>query len=128
MICQEGLTQKGFFFSPGCTNFRHPDRERPVPVLYHARDIKRGLLREIIKQAGMTVDEVAQFLAVCSRLKWSKHVTKSSVWLYKWPGPAPHTKSSRPARTPLVDESCAGIEESHIPGRFVLLMPRNTRK
>jgi predicted RNA binding protein YcfA (HicA-like mRNA interferase family) len=37
--------------------FKHPDRERPVPVPYHARDIKRGLLRAIIKQAGMTVDE-----------------------------------------------------------------------
>ena len=61
MICQEGLTQKGFFFSPGCTTSAIPTGERPVPVPYHARDIKRGLLREIIKQAGMTVDEVAQF-------------------------------------------------------------------
>jgi len=41
--------------------FKHLARPRPVPGPYHARDIKRGLLREIIKQAGMTVEE---FLAL----------------------------------------------------------------
>ena len=42
--------------------FKHPDRERPVPVPYHARDIKRGLLRAIIKQAGMTIEEFIALL------------------------------------------------------------------
>src|SRR5262245_3439617 len=31
MICQEGLTQKGFFFSPGCTSFPNPSFPRPSP-------------------------------------------------------------------------------------------------
>ena len=36
---------------------RHPDGRRTV-VPYHAgRDIKRGVLRAIIRQAGLTVDE-----------------------------------------------------------------------
>jgi predicted RNA binding protein YcfA (HicA-like mRNA interferase family) len=42
--------------------FKHPDRPRPVPVPYHARDIKRGLLRAIIQQAGMTVEEFLELL------------------------------------------------------------------
>jgi predicted RNA binding protein YcfA (HicA-like mRNA interferase family) len=41
--------------------FKHPDWPRLVAVPHHTRDIKRGLLRSIIKQAGMTVDE---FLAL----------------------------------------------------------------
>jgi predicted RNA binding protein YcfA (HicA-like mRNA interferase family) len=41
--------------------FKHPDRPRLVPVPHHTRDIKRGLLRAIIQQAGMTVEE---FLAL----------------------------------------------------------------
>ncbi len=36
---------------------RHPDGRRTV-VPYHAgRDIRRGVLRTIIRQAGLTVDE-----------------------------------------------------------------------
>ena len=36
---------------------RHPDGRRAV-VPYHAgRDVKRGVLRAIIRQAGLTVDE-----------------------------------------------------------------------
>jgi hypothetical protein len=33
---------------------KHPGRPRLVPVPSHARDLKRGLLRAIIRQAGMT--------------------------------------------------------------------------
>jgi predicted RNA binding protein YcfA (HicA-like mRNA interferase family) len=43
-------------------HFKHPDRPRLVPVPYHARDIKRGLLRTIIRQAGMTVEEFLDLL------------------------------------------------------------------
>ena len=42
--------------------FKHPDRPRLVPVPYHARDIKRGLLRAIIQQAGLTVEEFLDML------------------------------------------------------------------
>jgi len=36
---------------------RHPDGRRAV-VPYHAgRDVKRGVLRAVIRQAGLTVDE-----------------------------------------------------------------------
>ncbi|MEK7815162.1 MAG: type II toxin-antitoxin system HicA family toxin [Chloroflexota bacterium] len=37
---------------------RHPNKPGAVPVPYHGnRDIKIGVLRSIIRQAGMTVDE-----------------------------------------------------------------------
>ena len=37
---------------------RHPDKPGRVPVPYHAnRDVKIGVLRSIIRQAGMTVEE-----------------------------------------------------------------------
>jgi predicted RNA binding protein YcfA (HicA-like mRNA interferase family) len=42
--------------------FKHPNRERLVPVPYRARDLKRGLLRAIIRQAGMTVEEFLDLL------------------------------------------------------------------
>ncbi|MGD0950615.1 MAG: type II toxin-antitoxin system HicA family toxin [Candidatus Binatia bacterium] len=42
--------------------FRRPDRPRPVPVPFHRGDIKRGLLNEIIRQAGLTTDEFVKLL------------------------------------------------------------------
>ncbi len=42
--------------------FKHPDREPLVPVPYPARNIKSGLLRAIIKQAGMTIYEFIAWL------------------------------------------------------------------
>ena len=37
---------------------RYPDRPGRIPVPYHgARDIKRGTLRSIIKQSGLTEEE-----------------------------------------------------------------------
>ncbi len=35
---------------------------RPVPVPKHAKEIKRGLLRKIVKEAGLTPDEFNTFL------------------------------------------------------------------
>ena len=35
---------------------RHPDGRRTV-IPYHTRDLKRGTLIEIIKQAGYTIEE-----------------------------------------------------------------------
>jgi predicted RNA binding protein YcfA (HicA-like mRNA interferase family) len=42
--------------------FRHPNLPRPVPVPFHRGDIKRGLLHEIIRQAGLTTDEFIKLL------------------------------------------------------------------
>jgi predicted RNA binding protein YcfA (HicA-like mRNA interferase family) len=43
--------------------FVHPDRpDRLVPIPYHARDIKRPLLRTIVKQAGLTEEESIDLL------------------------------------------------------------------
>lgn len=42
--------------------FRHPGRPRSVPVPFHRGDIKRGLLHEIIRQAGLTTDEFINLL------------------------------------------------------------------
>lgn len=36
---------------------RHPDRAQRIPVPYHAKDIKRGVLHSIIKQSGMSQQE-----------------------------------------------------------------------
>lgn len=35
---------------------------RPVMVPRHAREVKRGLLADVIKQAGLTQDEFRKFL------------------------------------------------------------------
>jgi predicted RNA binding protein YcfA (HicA-like mRNA interferase family) len=44
-------------------HFDHPDHpERVVTVPLHGRDIKRGTLRSIIKQAGLTADEFLDLL------------------------------------------------------------------
>jgi predicted RNA binding protein YcfA (HicA-like mRNA interferase family) len=42
--------------------FRHPSQPRPVPVPFRRGDIKRGLLYEIIRQAGLTTDEFIKLL------------------------------------------------------------------
>ena len=43
--------------------FRHrADARRQVIVPYHARDLPRGTLREIIKQAGLTVEAFVRLL------------------------------------------------------------------
>ena len=36
---------------------RHPDYSQRIPVPYHAKDIKIGVLRSIIKQSGLTQEE-----------------------------------------------------------------------
>jgi predicted RNA binding protein YcfA (HicA-like mRNA interferase family) len=44
-------------------HFDHPEKpECVVTVPVHGRDIKRGTLQSIIKQAGMTVDECLDLL------------------------------------------------------------------
>ncbi len=36
---------------------RHPDHPWRIPVPYHAKDIKRGVLHSKIKQSGLTQQE-----------------------------------------------------------------------
>ncbi len=36
---------------------KHPVSKRRLPVPIHAKDLKRPLLRAIIRQAGLTVDQ-----------------------------------------------------------------------
>ena len=42
--------------------YAHPDRDRPVPIPFHPGTLKRSLLRDIIKQAGLTVEEFLELL------------------------------------------------------------------
>jgi predicted RNA binding protein YcfA (HicA-like mRNA interferase family) len=43
--------------------YEHPDRPgRIVPVPVHARDLKRPMLKQIIKQAGLTEEEFLKLL------------------------------------------------------------------
>lgn len=42
--------------------YTHPDLPRPVSVPFHPGTIKSGLLREIIKQAGLTREEFLDLL------------------------------------------------------------------
>ncbi len=40
----------------------HPSRERMTSVPMHARDLKRGTAKAILKQAGLTEDEIRDLL------------------------------------------------------------------
>ncbi len=42
--------------------FKHPDKGGLVVVPYHTSELKRGTLRNIVAQAGMTVDEFLSYL------------------------------------------------------------------
>lgn len=42
--------------------FRHPDGRRAVIPYHDNRDIKQGVLRSILRQAGLTVDEFKNLL------------------------------------------------------------------
>jgi len=41
---------------------RHPTHLRLVAVAFHARDIKRGTLHGILRQAGLSVEEFLKLL------------------------------------------------------------------
>jgi mRNA interferase HicA len=43
--------------------FRHPDRPGIlVTIPFHNRDLKRGTLRAILRQAGLSTDDLARLL------------------------------------------------------------------
>lgn len=58
------LEKAGYFIHHSTGSHRilkHPDQpERRITVPFHNRDLKRGTLRSIIRQAGMTVEEFQQ--------------------------------------------------------------------
>jgi predicted RNA binding protein YcfA (HicA-like mRNA interferase family) len=59
------LERAGFFLHhiTGSHHFlRHPTRPGLVVVPYHSRDLKRGTLRSILKQAGLSADELIRLL------------------------------------------------------------------
>jgi predicted RNA binding protein YcfA (HicA-like mRNA interferase family) len=59
------LGRAGFFLdhSTGSHRFyRHPDRPGIVTVPFHRKDLKRGTLLAILKQAGLTREEFVQLL------------------------------------------------------------------
>ncbi len=42
--------------------FRHPDRAGIVTVPFHRKDLKRGTLKSILEQAGLSTEEFIQLL------------------------------------------------------------------
>ncbi len=59
------LGRAGFFLdhSTGSHRFyRHPDRPGIVTVPFHRKDLKRGTLLAILKQAGLTREDFLQLL------------------------------------------------------------------
>jgi predicted RNA binding protein YcfA (HicA-like mRNA interferase family) len=42
--------------------YHHPESHRRVVVPMHARDLPKGTLAEILRQAGLSRDELAQLL------------------------------------------------------------------
>ena len=41
---------------------RHPDKQVLISVPYHNKDLKRGTLRAILRQAGITTEELRRLL------------------------------------------------------------------
>lgn len=60
------LERAGFFFHHATGShhyYKHPDKPNVrVSVAVHARELKRGTLVGIIKDAGMTIDEFINLL------------------------------------------------------------------
>jgi predicted RNA binding protein YcfA (HicA-like mRNA interferase family) len=42
--------------------FRHPSRQGSVSIPMHTRDVPRGTLRNILRQAGLTGDQLRDLL------------------------------------------------------------------
>ena len=49
--------------SVAATIFKHPDKPGVLVIVpHHAKDLKRGIVNSIIRQAGLTVEEFTKFL------------------------------------------------------------------
>jgi predicted RNA binding protein YcfA (HicA-like mRNA interferase family) len=62
----KALEHAGFYVhhtTGGHYVLKHPDKpEARVVVPYHSADVKRGVLRSILQQAGLTVEELSDLL------------------------------------------------------------------
>jgi predicted RNA binding protein YcfA (HicA-like mRNA interferase family) len=59
------LLRAGFFLDHGTGShryFRHSTRPGIVTVPFHRKDLKRGTLKSILDQAGLSVDEFLKLL------------------------------------------------------------------
>ncbi len=59
------LEQKGFVLDRSRGSHRiylHPDTKRRVVVPFHRRDLPKGTCREILRQAGISKEELAELL------------------------------------------------------------------
>jgi predicted RNA binding protein YcfA (HicA-like mRNA interferase family) len=59
------LNKAGFFMDHSTGShryFRHPSRPGIVTVPFHRRDLKRGMLKSILDQAGLSTDEFIALL------------------------------------------------------------------
>ena len=84
-------------------------RRRPVR---RSLSPPNGQTTALFRVVGITI--VAQFIAVCRRSKWSKHLTNSpllALLCNGW-GLMPPVRSAPPAQRHSADESSAGTERS----------------
>ena len=59
------LNRAGFFLDHSTGShrfFRHPDRPGIVTVPFHRRDLKRGTLKSILEQSGLSTEEFLKLL------------------------------------------------------------------
>jgi predicted RNA binding protein YcfA (HicA-like mRNA interferase family) len=59
------LARAGFFLDHSTGShrfFRHPSRPGLVVIPFHRKDLKRGTLKGIIEQAGLSVEEFIALL------------------------------------------------------------------
>ena len=59
------LQRAGFFLDHSTGShryFRHPGRPGIVTVPFHRRDLKRGTLKSILEQAGLSIEDFIKLL------------------------------------------------------------------
>jgi predicted RNA binding protein YcfA (HicA-like mRNA interferase family) len=59
------LNRKGFYLDHSTGShrfFRHPNRPGIVTVPFHRRDLKRGTLKSILEQAGLSTNEFIKLI------------------------------------------------------------------
>ena len=59
------LSRAGFYLDHSTGShryFRHPNRPGIVTVPFHRKDLKRGTLKSILEQAGLSTDEFIRLI------------------------------------------------------------------
>jgi predicted RNA binding protein YcfA (HicA-like mRNA interferase family) len=65
VVVIRALGRAGFFLDHSTGShqyFRHPTRAGIVTVLFHRKDLKRGTLKSILDQAGLSTEEFLKLL------------------------------------------------------------------